>query len=60
MVKLQVFDPLGREVAVPVNEPRSAGTYVVRFDAGRLASGVYLYRLTAGDFTQTKTMILIR
>jgi hypothetical protein len=59
-VKLQVLDLLGREVAVPVNEPRSAGTYVVRFDAGRLASGVYLYRLTAGSFTQTKTMILIR
>jgi len=59
-VKLAVFDLLGREVAVLVHEKKSPGTYEVKFDAGELASGAYLYRLTAGDFTQTRAMVLVR
>jgi hypothetical protein len=51
---------LGREVAVLVNEPRQAGTYEAQFDGTGLASGVYLYRLTAGRFVETRKMILIR
>ena len=59
-VRLVVYDLLGREVAVLVNDRRPAGSYQVRFDAADLASGIYLYRLTAGHFTQTRKMILVK
>ncbi len=60
MQTLKVFDVLGNEVAVLVNEFRPAGRYEVSFDASRLASGIYIYRLQAGDFIQTKKMILMK
>lgn len=59
-VRLLVYDILGREVATLVNEEKPAGVHVVKFDAARLASGVYLYRLQAGDFVQTRKLILVR
>jgi photosystem II stability/assembly factor-like uncharacterized protein len=59
-VRLVVYDLLGREVAVLVNERKATGTYEVRFEASGLASGVYIYRLTTGDFVQTRKMILVR
>jgi hypothetical protein len=60
LARLSVYDILGREVSVLVNERRDAGTHDVKFDAGRLSSGVYFYRLQAGDFTQTKRLLLLR
>ena len=57
---LIVYDLLGREVAVLVNERQAPGSYEVRFDASGLASGVYYYRLAAGSFIQTRKMILIK
>jgi hypothetical protein len=59
-VRLVVYDLLGREVATLVNETRQPGTYVVQFDASRLSSGVYFYRLQAGTFVDTKKLILLR
>ncbi len=59
-VKLVVYDILGREVATLVNERKAAGRYEVKFDGSGLASGVYIYRLTAGSFVQTRKMILLR
>ena len=59
-VKLVVFDILGREVAVLVNEKKAPGSYDVKFDASALASGVYLYRLTAGSFVQTRKMLVVK
>jgi hypothetical protein len=59
-VKLTVYDLLGKEVAVLVNERKMPGNYEVQFDAGALASGVYIYRLTAGTFTDTKRMVLMK
>ena len=59
-VSIKVYDMLGREVAVLVNQTQSAGQYKVDFDASKLASGVYLYRLSAGDFTANKKMILLK
>ena len=50
---------LGREVSVLVNERRDAGVHEVKFDASSLASGVYLYRLTAVSFVQTRKLILV-
>jgi hypothetical protein len=57
---LNVYDMLGREVSVLVNEERDAGFYEVRFDGLNLPSGVYFYRLQAGDFSQTKKLVLLR
>ena len=59
-VKLNVFDILGHEVSVLVNEARNAGVYEVEFDGSSLASGVYFYRLRAGDFVQTRRLILLK
>jgi len=59
-VRLVVYDMLGRDVAVLVNEKKEPGNYEVQFDGSGLSSGVYFYRLTAGDFVSTKRMLLIR
>ena len=60
LVSLKVYDLLGQEVGSVLNEHKEPGTYDLRYDASRLASGVYLYRLSAGTFTQTRKMILAR
>jgi hypothetical protein len=59
-VRLVVYDLLGRVVARLVDGPQVPGTYAVRFDAGALSSGVYVYRLTAGEVVQVKRMVLTR
>lgn len=60
-VKLQVFDMTGRKVAVLVDgKTQPAGLYSEVFEAGNLASGMYIYRLEAGDFLQTKKLLLIK
>ena len=59
-VRLAVYDVLGREVAVLVDTTMPAGQHTVRFDAVGLPSGLYLYRLVAGNFVETRTMVLLR
>jgi hypothetical protein len=59
-VKLVVYDLLGREVKVLVDEKKEPGRYEVQFVGSGLASGVYLYRLHAGTFTETKKLVLVR
>lgn len=59
-VKLQVFDVLGREIAVLVNEEKFSGNYEVKFNASNLPSGTYFYVLRAGNFSETKKMLLIK
>jgi photosystem II stability/assembly factor-like uncharacterized protein len=59
-VKLAVFDALGREVDVIVNENKPAGNYEAVWNAVNFPSGVYFYRLTAGEFTDTKKLMLIK
>lgn len=59
-IKLQVFNVLGQHVATLVEGLKTAGRYNVRFDASHLSSGMYLYRLEAGDFVMTKRMLLIK
>ena len=67
-VTLKVFDILGQEVATLVNERQNAGSYSLEFSptnlarqtAGGLASGVYFYRLRAGDFIQQRKMLLLK
>ncbi len=60
VVSLKVFDISGRQVTVLVNSALPAGEHAVAFDARALSSGVYFYRLTAGNFSQTKKMILTK
>ena len=59
-VVLKVFDILGKEVATLVNEQLAPGTYSVDWNASAFPSGVYFYKLSAGDFTETKRMALIK
>jgi hypothetical protein len=59
-VRLAVFDLLGREVAVLVNESKAPGTYSARFNANGLSSGTYFYRLQSGNFVETKKMMLMK
>ncbi|MFZ2864039.1 MAG: T9SS type A sorting domain-containing protein, partial [Ignavibacteriaceae bacterium] len=59
-VTLKVFNSLGEEVAELVNETKSAGNYSVSFNANNLSSGIYFYKITAGNFVEVKKMILIR
>ncbi len=57
---LKVYDVLGNEVAVLVNEVKPAGEYEVEFNAVGLPSGIYMYKLTAGTFVHTRKMLLIK
>ena len=59
-VRLVVYDILGREVAVLVNEPRMPGSYEVNFNGAGLSSGVYIYRMSAGNFRQCRRMLLVK
>lgn len=64
MVVLKVFDVMGREVSTLVNKPKSSGMHQVTFDAseisGGLSSGVYIYQLKAGSFTEAKKLLILK
>ncbi len=59
-VTLKVYDILGNELALLINEEKEQGVYTVNFDANNLASGMYLYHIQAGAFIDTKKMILLK
>lgn len=58
-VTIRVYDILGREVAAFVNEEKPVGSYEIEFNASTLSSGVYFYTLQAGEFVETRKMMLI-
>ncbi|MBL7128883.1 MAG: T9SS type A sorting domain-containing protein [Ignavibacteria bacterium] len=60
LVKLVVYNILGKEVATVINEVKKTGSYIVDFNASSLSSGVYFYKLTAGDFSDIMKMILFK
>jgi hypothetical protein len=60
LVKLAVYDILGREVAVLINETRPAGSYTVNFDASRLTTGIYIYRIETAGKVQSKKLMLLK
>ena len=60
LVKLSVFDVLGKELKSIINQVQAAGKYTVQFDASQLTSGVYFYKLETGGFTETKKMMLVK
>jgi hypothetical protein len=57
-VTLKIFDVLGREVTTLINEKKSAGEYTVKWNSKGLPSGMYLYQLKAGNFIETKKLVL--
>ena len=59
-VVIKVFDVLGNEIETLVSEEKTAGTYELTWNAANLPSGVYFYQLSAGDYLETKKMVLIR
>lgn len=59
-VSLKIYNVLGKEVSTLMNEEKNAGTYEVNFNASALSSGVYFYKLEAGNFVQTRKMILMK
>ena len=59
-VTIKIYDLLGKEISSIINENKSAGNYSVQYTAGKLANGVYFYRMHAGDFNETKKMLLIK
>jgi hypothetical protein len=59
-VKLIVYDILGREIKTLLNKPIQPGEYEIEFDGSELPSGVYFYKLSAGNFVETKKMMLIK
>ncbi|UCE19116.1 MAG: T9SS type A sorting domain-containing protein [Gemmatimonadota bacterium] len=59
-ITLKIYNTLGQEVKILVDEVKGPGYYTVTWDASDVASGIYFYRLTAGEFTVTKKMLLIR
>ncbi|MBS1514097.1 MAG: T9SS type A sorting domain-containing protein [Bacteroidetes bacterium] len=59
-VTIKIYDLLGKEVALLINEFKQAGRYVISFNANKLASGVYFYKIEATDFIDTKRMVLVK
>ena len=57
---MKIYDLLGREVETLVNEIQNRGTFEVVWDASKYSSGVYFYKLQAGEFNEVKKMILLK
>jgi hypothetical protein len=60
LTRLSVYDILGREVQVLLNDELSAGNYKINFDGQNLSSGIYIYKLESGSFVQSKRMLLLK
>jgi hypothetical protein len=60
LVTMKIYNVLGQEVFTLVNEQQKAGRYQASFDASRLSSGAYFYRIEAGSFSSLKKMMLLR
>jgi hypothetical protein len=59
-VTLKIFNTLGEEIETLVNEEKPAGSYSVKFDGNKLPSGVYIYRLTAGNYSAARKLVLLK
>jgi hypothetical protein len=60
VVRLSVYDILGREVAVLVNERKDPGSYEAEWNATGFSTGVYIYRMSAGDYVECRKMLLLK
>jgi hypothetical protein len=57
---LKIYNVLGNEIAIVVNEKQTAGEYKIEFNGTGLSSGIYFYKITAGEFIETKKMVILR
>ena len=60
MIKLSVYNIIGQEIAILVNEEKEAGAYSIEFNAASLTSGIYIYKLQSKNFAETRKMVLLR
>jgi len=60
LVKLDIYNSLGEKMATLINKQKSTGYHEVKFDASKFASGIYLYRIQAGKYSQIKKMLVIK
>ncbi len=60
VVKLSIYNTLGQEIVILINQELSAGTYSIDFDASKLNNGIYFYKLQAGEYSTAKKMVLLR
>ena len=60
LTKITIYDVIGRETIVLVNQMMNPGSYIVTWDASNFASGIYFYRMEAGAFIDTKKMVLLK
>jgi hypothetical protein len=59
-VELKIYNSIGEEIAALVNTVKEPGKYTVKWNASGLASGIYFYKITAGEFAESKKMVLLR
>ena len=59
-VTIEVYDVLGKKISKLVDDGKSAGSYKIEFDGSKYTSGVYFYRMQAGDYIETKKLILLK
>ena len=59
-VKIIIFDPLGKEIQILLNEYKSIGSYEIDFNSSLLSSGIYFYQLISGKYSKTKKMIILK
>jgi Secretion system C-terminal sorting domain len=57
---MKIYDIVGKEVMTIVNEFKTGGSYIISFNASNLSSGIYYYKMKAGDFEQVRKMVLIK
>ncbi|MCK7516542.1 MAG: T9SS type A sorting domain-containing protein [Ignavibacteriales bacterium] len=60
VVNLRVFDVLGNEVTTLLNDEQQSGNYEIKYDGSSIASGIYFYQIRAGNYTETKKMVLLK
>ena len=60
IVSIKIFDVLGKEIRTLFHGERKTGNYQIQFDSNNMSSGIYFYSLVAGDFVDTKKMILLK
>ncbi|MCX6162075.1 MAG: T9SS type A sorting domain-containing protein, partial [Ignavibacteriae bacterium] len=59
-VTIKIYDMLGKEVVTLVNQDKQAGYYEVNFNAGKLSSGIYFYKMVSGDFVSIKKLVILK